>query len=162
QMLGKTIIDKMSVESEYSEMEGLGLLNCTTYFDKYEKSTIQVEGHLHTDPKKRMIRGYEIHMGQTENSGNPPLCRIRRDGRKHDEGAYDIEKKVFGTYLHGFFDLPPGRELLLSMTGKAGPRADERRERDNMDLSIELNLEILAREVKRAVDINKIMEIMGV
>jgi len=162
QMLGKQIIDINSIESETKIIEGLGLLNGCTSFDKYKKITTQVEGHLQTDPLKRRIRGYEIHMGVTENKIDPPLNRVRVDDRNRDEGSYDPEMKVFGTYIHGFFDLPPARELLMSLIGKQMSECKAPACENEVDGIIDENLDKLAKAVKESLDIEWIMDIMGV
>lgn len=162
QMLGKRIVDVNSIESETKSIEGLGLLNGLTYFDRYEKRTTQVEGHLQTDPLKRRIRGYEIHMGRTENSVDPPLNRVRVNDRNKDEGSYDKEMKVFGTYIHGFFDLPPARELLMSLLDSNSVKIKTQEQGNEVDSLIDENLDKLAKAVRESLDIEKIAEIMAV
>ncbi|HOP09095.1 MAG TPA: cobyric acid synthase [Candidatus Methanofastidiosa archaeon] len=162
QMLGKSIIDINSIESDTKETEGLGLLNGVTYFDKYEKSTAQVEGHLQLDPLKRRIRGYEIHMGQTENKLDPPLNRIRAKGKNREDGAYDADMKVYGTYLHGFFDLPPARDLLLSLMGSTEREKGEDGDEGEYDDIVERNLGYLADAIRASIDLESLRKIMGV
>jgi len=163
QILCKRVIDVNSIESETKDVEGLGLLNGVTYFDDYKKTTKQVEGHLNTDPLKRRIRGYEIHMGRTENKSDPPLNRVRVDGRNRDDGAYDQDKMVFGTYLHGFFDLPPARELLMSlMDPEVRPIIESKEDEGEIGALVERNLDHLASVVRSSIDIDEIKEIIGV
>ena len=68
QMLGKKIYDPHSIESPHKEVDGLGLLNIETTFEK-EKTTCQIEGEVNGEWVNRLIgineklKGYEIHMG---------------------------------------------------------------------------------------------------
>ncbi|MHC1709914.1 MAG: cobyric acid synthase [Methanomassiliicoccales archaeon] len=110
QMLGRRIFDVQGLEGGGpSEMNGLGLLDAVTRFDSYDKRTVQVTGCLANGGE---VRGYEIHMGRTERK-EEPLFRLRPDGR--EEGSWNRERKVLGTYLHGVFDLPAFRSFFLSM-----------------------------------------------
>ncbi len=109
QMLSKKIFDPEGVESAYPEVEGIGLLDIETIFDK-EKITSQVSA----EPEKRQtlpynfqgpIRGYEIHMGRTR--GAVGLFRLRRltpgrEPRVVPDGSRN--HNCWGTYIHGIFD----------------------------------------------------------
>ncbi|HTR44357.1 MAG TPA: cobyric acid synthase [Thermodesulfovibrionales bacterium] len=102
QMLGKKIYDPLGVESHHGEMDGLGILNIETTFDK-EKTTCQVEAeitgtrdwgfeiseadtnpqHLTPNPfidpqhlTSNALKGYEIHMGVSR--GDIGLFRLKR------------------------------------------------------------------------------------
>jgi len=77
QMLGLAIEDPLGVENGglARAAEGLGLLPVRTVM-REQKTVRAGVGH---------DRGYEIHMGETH-------------GAEHDEG------RVWGTYMHGFFD----------------------------------------------------------
>jgi len=111
QMLGRQIFDVHGLEGGGpQEMDGLGLLDAVTHFDSYDKRTVQVLGSLATGEGE--VRGYEIHMGRTERS-EEALFRLGPDGR--EEGSWNRERKVMGTYLHGAFDLPSFRRFFLSM-----------------------------------------------
>lgn len=109
QMLGSRILDAHGLEgSGPSDMEGLGLLDAVTHFDSYDKRTLQVRGSLADGGE---VRGYEIHMGRTESSEGS-LFHLEPDGR--EEGSWDRERMVMGSYLHGLFDLPAFRHRFLS------------------------------------------------
>jgi len=106
QMLGKTIKDPFMVESSLEEIEGLSLLPVVTTFAK-EKTTTLSEGIVNTFGAE--VRGYEIHMGQTEleKDALPLIKIIKRNGLNHydsDDGTVNKERTVFGTYMHGIFD----------------------------------------------------------
>ncbi len=98
QMLCSKIIDS-GVESNEGEYEGIGLIEGTTRFTGYEKTTTQVtrssSGVGPILSRISEVSGYEIHMGDTEHPG------IR--GAFQDEGAVSDDGLVIGTYMHGLF-----------------------------------------------------------
>ena len=83
QMLGKRILDPQGIESEHAEVEGLGLLDIETLFEK-EKITCQAEAELNAECGMRnaewkdvgQLKGYEIHMGSS--TGAIGLFKLRR------------------------------------------------------------------------------------
>lgn len=91
QMLGQHISDPHGME-EGGEMEGLGLLPCSTVFGR-DKTRTQVSGNLarvdgiFSALSGQPFTGYEIHMGLSDAEAN-----IIQSGN------------VYGTYLHGLFD----------------------------------------------------------
>jgi adenosylcobyric acid synthase len=109
QMLGRTLIDA-GFESAAGTYPGLDLLDCTTHFASYEKSTTRVTRQARDVPPilsgMGTVTGYEIHMGRTEpGSSREALCG---DGRVSDDGL------VFGTYMHGLFQNPSAANALLT------------------------------------------------
>jgi adenosylcobyric acid synthase len=111
QMLGQKILDPQKVESERTEVAGLGLLDMTTDFMP-EKSTVQVRARVVADrgllagTKGMEVTGYEIHMGQSKNEEETGALNILEtpqgkvdyaDGMLNDDGT------VMGTYMHGLF-----------------------------------------------------------
>jgi adenosylcobyric acid synthase len=111
QMLGTEIIDS-GVEGTggADSIQGLGLLNVTTRFEKYEKQTRQAEkpvtgdGRILGPIKGQDVRGYEIHMGKTE-GGDPAFG---------DDGSVNENGIIIGTYLHGLFENDNFRNSFLS------------------------------------------------
>ncbi len=101
QMLGNEIIDT-GVEGTGGacSIKGLGLLDVTTRFLDYKKQTRQVEkpvtgdGAILGQLKSGKVRGYEIHMGETD-GGEPAFG---------DDGSVSKNGLVIGTYLHGLFE----------------------------------------------------------
>ncbi|MDP2279349.1 MAG: cobyric acid synthase, partial [Nitrospirota bacterium] len=82
QMLGKKIYDPHGIESPHKEVDGLGLLNIETTFEK-EKTTCLVEAELNgkwvnglMGESHKNLKGYEIHMGTS--SGDIGLFKINR------------------------------------------------------------------------------------
>jgi adenosylcobyric acid synthase len=123
QILGRKLFDPYCVESECKEIDGIGLLNIETTFQK-EKVTAQVTAEpLHTFPTSQVLKGYEIHMGVS--SGDIGLFKIRRyidkdisantpvpggevtvPGGEVTVEALDgsINGNCWGTYIHGIFE----------------------------------------------------------
>ncbi|MEX3070917.1 cobyric acid synthase [Vibrio alginolyticus] len=99
QMLGKTIADPNGVESAPGQSEGLGLLDVHTVLTSSKQLT-RTEAIVTLNGKEALAKGYEIHVGRSEVSGETPL---RLDSGLTD-GAISECGQVMGTYLHGFFD----------------------------------------------------------
>src|SRR5660398_193092 len=101
QMLGTEIIDSGIEGTEGAcTIKGLGLLDVSTRFAKYEKKTRQVEkivtgnGKILSAIKGQSVTGYEIHTGETQ-------ADVPAFG---DDGSVSENGLVIGTYLHGLFD----------------------------------------------------------
>lgn len=137
QMLGKHLSNPHSVENNWMEAEGLGLLDVTTIFHR-EKQTFQVEaviedGAIATKTLGECVHGYEIHVGQTTTS-SPWLRRIRtgdqvvesatRESGSFEalDGAKSDDNRIWGCYLHGLFHNDTFRRGWLSSLG-VEPRA---------------------------------------
>ncbi|HQE87094.1 MAG TPA: cobyric acid synthase CobQ [Methanothrix sp.] len=110
QMLGRQIVD-CGIEEAVGTFSGLGLLDATTRFDRYEKRTAQVMrkvtgGGPILDPiRGQKVRGYEIHMGMTEQRGESAF---------EGDGAVSKDGLVIGTYLHGIFENENFRNAFLN------------------------------------------------
>ncbi len=111
QMLGREIVDS-GIEGTGGEVsiKALGLLDVSTHFSEYKKQTKQVEKKISGDGailgplRGEKVRGYEIHMGETE-GGEPAFG---------DDGCVSKDGLVFGTYLHGLFENENIRNSFLS------------------------------------------------
>jgi adenosylcobyric acid synthase len=118
QMCGKTIRDPKSVESEYREVDGLGLLDIETVFDE-TKITCLVEAEIargslfdkQDGSDRPLLKGYEIHMGESTSTSS--LFRVTRLSDREKAAPDATESTHFdgssrgnswGTYLHGIFD----------------------------------------------------------
>ena len=102
QMLGQVLYDPHGIESNYSEMKGLGLLEATTTFHG-DKRTIRVEGKVigGNFACGTQVEGYEIHLGRTQlGEGTLPLILLEEG---HQDGAISQDGFCWGTYLHGIF-----------------------------------------------------------
>ncbi len=99
QMLGKTIADPDGVESTPGTSEGLGFLDVHTVLTNSKQLT-KTEAVVTLNGKQAQARGYEIHVGRSDVSGEQPLRFTNGLG----DGAISECGQVMGTYLHGFFD----------------------------------------------------------
>ena len=97
-MLGKVIFDKKLIESNKSQICGLGLLNVITEM-KNQKKTIKVSAsHCESGIT---FSGYEIHIGETKGEDcSKPFASINH---KLD-GAISKDGLVMGSYIHGMFE----------------------------------------------------------
>jgi adenosylcobyric acid synthase len=124
QMLGRSIADPEGVEAG-GIAEGMGLLDVTTRLLK-KKVTLRIEAeslHLNDRPAPS-VRGYFIHMGETERGYESPCFRIQAvigvsDHQERTvgdlmEGAVCADGTVWGTYIHGIFDRPAFRRAWLN------------------------------------------------
>jgi adenosylcobyric acid synthase len=114
QMLGLSIEDPHGIENHGVPINetGLGLLPIRTVLCK-EKTVRRVRGFLrgnffHAGASGQVpFEGYEIHAGETlYETGASPLTDIERHGATESvvDGAVNEAGRVFGTYVHGFFD----------------------------------------------------------
>lgn len=136
QILGKKIFDPFCVESDWKEMDGLGLLNIETTFEK-TKVTCQVEAEIahdswfvaHNDKSHHLsaincqpLRGYEIHKGIS--SGDIGLFKIKRINSMMPhlntvevmDGS--IKGNCWGTYIHGIFENDSFRRTIINKARK--------------------------------------------
>ncbi|TAK35313.1 MAG: cobyric acid synthase [Chloroflexota bacterium] len=111
QIIGQRIEDPDGVESDQRAAEGLGLLPVRTTFAA-EKTTHQMTGRILVrqgwlgEAHGELVRGYEIHMGQSRQEGADPALQVEtRSGRQadHEDGAIAFDGRVGGTYVHGLF-----------------------------------------------------------
>lgn len=121
QMLGREISDPQGVEAG-GDIQGLGFLDVVTELQPH-KRTGQVEAlplHLNA-ASDDIVCGYEIHMGVTRCGSTPPSFRILRrtvqggwEEEEAEDGAFCLNRFVWGTYIHGVFDRPGFRRLWLN------------------------------------------------
>jgi adenosylcobyric acid synthase len=146
QLLGRCILDPNRVESTEPELQGLGLLDVVTTFER-EKTTREICGsHIETGCH---VEGYEVHMGQTVIGHDmSPFLEISTHGETgtRKEGAVSHHGRVIGTYVHGVFDAPAFRRVFLNqLRQRRGwaplPLAEE--------LSLDRRLDMLADFVEK-------------
>ncbi len=155
-MLGKKISDPVCSEGG-GEINGLGLLDAETVF-KDSKTQIRTSGTVNADTslfpalKGARAAGYEIHMGETHANEKPFL--ITDDGKA--DGAY--RGSVFGTYIHGIFDGEDVSAAVLSelFKRKGLPFSG----RINRSIYKQKQFDILAKEVRKHIDMEKVYEII--
>ena len=175
QMLGEEIRDPEGVEAEGPGIEkggsvlpGMGLLPCVTVFSP-EKTLTRVRAEVLEGPfRGARTEGYEIHMGETvirENAGRPFSVLEREDaGEVRTGGAYEgcSRGNVFGTYLHGLFDSGEMTEKLAQwLCRRKGIRAGETSVLSRKEYK-EQQYDLLAEEVRRALDMEALYRIVGV
>lgn len=168
QMLGKKILDPYNIESEIKETEGLGLLDVSTVIEKEKVTTqtiIQLEpvtSSISKDLPGSLLKGYEIHMGRTENLGDSiPFSRIIKRGEyscSEIDGYISYNSNIFGTYLHGIFDNEIFLRALVSFLYK---KKNMEKEVSINPITKEAEYNELAKIVRESLDIRKIYEIMG-
>jgi adenosylcobyric acid synthase len=158
QMLGKKILDPQKVESDKTEVEGLGLLNVITEFAA-EKSTTQVKARtlskvgLLEGTSGRDITGYEIHMGQTrgeEKNNAFKIIETPQGKTEYADGALDATGMILGTYMHGLFNNDTFRQAFLDnlrrrwglVENSTGTALDKDREYDKLATLLRQNVDI--------------------
>lgn len=162
QMMGKEICDPLNIESNMKRIDGMGILDTVTTLES-EKTMTRVEGYVNLPKYKGNIYGYEIHMGKTivAPGRNSFITINKQNGSKSnkDDGIFNENETVFGTYIHGILDSTEFREYLLnkirikkSIPQRKSPVYEGFREEQ---------LNKLADIIRKALDMNKIYEIMG-
>ncbi|MEY8000260.1 cobyric acid synthase [Clostridium sp. Mt-5] len=174
QMLGKSIKDPYETETDVGEVEGLGLLDIETVFER-EKVTTRIKARSNVDfpmtkndgaleKRKLDVYGYEIHMGICKYGADAkPLFKLIEKNKEKvniEDGALNAKQNVFGTYIHGIFDAIDFREYIAN------------RIRENKGLSYkkstiyedlrEKEIDKLANIVRENIDVGKIYDIMGI
>jgi adenosylcobyric acid synthase len=122
QMLGLTIHDPDGIESVRPITAGLSLLPVTSRFLPI-KSTRQIQGRAQFNrgiiarANGAVIRGYEIHMGQTSGAcANQPFLIEQRSNQpcRYLDGTLSEDGNILGTYIHGLFHNDDLRRAILS------------------------------------------------
>ncbi|MBU2482675.1 MAG: cobyric acid synthase, partial [Proteobacteria bacterium] len=102
QMLGEFVDDPDGLEGPPGETKALGFLPIQTTL-KAPKTTTLSEFKW----DKASGNGYEIHMGHTRINQNQALLNVLSRNAKpcqDIDGCITEDKKIAGTYIHGFFD----------------------------------------------------------
>lgn len=116
QMLGEAISDPEGIAGNAGEIEGLGLLPLRTAYVA-QKRVVQVQATF----AGKQWQAYEIHMGETHvQTPYQPLLQIEECGKAKPEGVR--LGHVWGTYLHGFFEVAETRRALAEAAGIADYR----------------------------------------
>jgi len=118
QLLGERLVDPAGVAGDAGDEPGLGLLPVATHFER-QKILRQVTAEC----AGRRWTAYEIHMGRTVAAA--PVEALQTvwdgDGTSRPEGVR--RGRVWGTYLHGWFEAPEVRALVAGTGGLARHRA---------------------------------------
>ena len=179
QMMGKELKDPYGVEEE-GEQEGLGLLDCRTVFTR-EKVRTQEKARVRRGVRGlealsgQELEGYEIHMGLTENMGGCreflDICKEQDEtGRKESgwiSGLCSLDGRVWGAYLHGFFDAPGAAEAFARWAEGQSPHKkagslfqDRERTAFSWKEYKEREYDRLADLVRQSVDMKEIYRIL--
>ena len=173
QMLGEVLEDPEGIEAGEDtggrSEKGLGLLPMKTVFQKTKIRT-QVEGKfLHLAGALRglsglPICGYEVHMGiSTPLQDVSPLCLVEvksEAGQKEKKADGLFQGSVYGSYIHGLFDVDAVVEALLScLFERKGKKPLIQKEASGKDHK-EAQYALLARHLRTHLDMQKIDQIL--
>ena len=183
QLMGIEVCDPSHVEGDIERLPGLGLLPVTTTMsgekvtrqasfsfasDKHGltrtnisecQSASMTEKEFRVSPcssDANNMRGYEIHMGQTQPFGSAlpsPLLHLS-DGL---QDGYIVDNKCMGTYVHGILDNAPFVDFLLQ------PFAEKLSQTDatfDYQAFKEEQYDKLADHVRQHVDMQRIYQIL--
>ena len=123
QMLGEFVDDPEGLEGRPGRTTALNLLPVQTVL-KAPKTTTLSDFEWEGEKGK----GYEIHMGSTIlKSGMSMLKILARNSTPcmETDGCVELNKKIAGTYIHGFFDSSRVLSKWLKMIGLDLPCPDE-------------------------------------
>ncbi|SFR58733.1 cobyric acid synthase [Thiomicrospira sp. ALE5] len=152
QMLGTMINDPNHIESDQTQIPGLGLMDYTTTFYPH-KQLINRQGLLQlpglVEPAK--ISGYEIHQGITDFNHYAPAIQWQNGDT---DGAVSNDNQIFVSYCHGLFDQPEALQTLLNWAGLA--------ETETFDLNQqrEQQLNRLADTLEQHLDLENILNLL--
>jgi adenosylcobyric acid synthase len=172
QMLGKELVDEKGIEGGSPMIiRGLGLIDISTKFDFYDKTTNQLEaeiigsGGIFDQVRGQKVVGYEIHMGSSTlgEKANPIFKVVKRGDSRFErlDGASDQSGIIFGTYLHGLFDDPPLRRALVEFLSRKKQLKTNFHREGNIQKIWEESLERLAQIARANTDMKKVYELVG-
>ncbi len=151
QALGTKIIDY--VESRAGEVDGLGLLPNKTLMEG-QKVVSRSSGYVIAGPGAGVhVSGYEIHYGKTE-SINPHLIINKRNGSEVTAPDGEVQGNVIGTYLHGILE---NDSYLLSLINMLRAKKGLQPLNLPVPLSYEPALDLLANELEKRINVDKIL-----
>lgn len=169
QMLGLKVMDPFHIESSLESVPGLALLNAITTINP-EKTIAQVKGKVlakeRTYGYSDELTGYEIHHGETELlEDTEPFMEITQRGGikcKVYDGAISHDGRIWGTYLHGIFDNDQFRIAFVNHIRKIKALTPIHESRGySFNYNKQVQYDLLAQEVRKSLDIDKIYQIMG-
>lgn len=148
QMLGQYLKDEHGVEGG-GEMKGIGLLPHSTEFSESKTRKSQIGKLANVDGifnglSGMEYEGYEIHMGISKGFGN-----IINEGN------------IYGTYIHGIFDRSEISSEIVKTLMKTKGIEISQNDIIDMDKYKEKQYEILAQNLEKAIDVDKLLKILG-
>jgi adenosylcobyric acid synthase len=165
QMLGVTIYDPDGIESAASTTAGLSLLPVTSRFLPM-KSTHQIGARallgrgLLARATGAPIRGYEIHMGQTDgvNTSQPFQIEQRSQESCSDlDGSLSEDGNILGTYIHGLFHNDDLRRAILS---ELAARKGKQLPAVTSSFSLDEQYDRLADHVRKSLNMDLILRLL--
>jgi adenosylcobyric acid synthase len=139
QMLGQRLLDPHHVESDETEVAGLGHLELTTQFQT-TKIVGRRRGHFLVDadaPHDTRVEGYEIHHGVSHHA-YPALFELWDPSTSRLPAKEGVRTShVWGTYLHGLFDAPAFRHQFSRWVNADIPHLSPVHRTDALQTSIE-------------------------
>jgi adenosylcobyric acid synthase len=158
QMLGHKIIDPIGVGGPKGEEKGLDLLKVTTIM-KSKKTLLNTEGFSLLYNERQPIKGYAIHHGQTEpTEGRNPCFVLNKYG---PEGTKTSDLRIWGTYLHGIFDLPEFRRSFIDHIRKRKGLRPLKNPNLSWQEFKDTQYNLLANHLKENIRLNTILHITG-
>jgi len=155
QIMCRTLSDPLGIEGHGpSSADGLGLFDAVTEWKKDGGRRRKVRGTFGITGG--IVNGYEIHSGDTGTKEDPLFTLSFFGGSEEKEGSVNLEKKLFGTYVHGLFDEPSFRRYILEMTGKYIPTTCSEM---SYDAILDRTLDELADAFGSSVDMEKFVRI---
>jgi adenosylcobyric acid synthase len=163
QMMGVVIEDPFGVESDMKKAEGIKLIDRHTVLTE-KKKTFQVTAELSGPGVKEgiRVRGYEIHMGDTDGGGRPFAIVKERNSKpvRVEDGYVSDDGNLWGTYIHGIFDDDRFRGALLNeLRSRKGISA--RRCSQSFAESQDKAISTFADVVEKGVDMERLYNIIG-
>lgn len=153
-MLGQHLFDPQKLEGSTEYLRGMGLLPVETTFTA-EKTRTRVKGTVQAAPFQGIVLdGYEIHMGISQVKGEP-FCTLDNG---HADGCH--AGNVYGTYLHGLFDTGRLAEAMIRELARRKGLDPGKIEIMPHEEYVQQQYDILADGVRRALDMEKVYEIM--
>ena len=150
-------------------MQGMGLLPSETVFTGQKTRTrvngtfVHVEG-IFEDLEGVQFEGYEIHMGETtyveEMVVQEHMNQIQDSisGRISEDGISD--GNVYGTYVHGIFDMEGVTEVIINALAKKKGITLEKAAGMDLKAFKEEQYDKLADGIRAHLDMTRIYEIM--
>ena len=157
QILGESVRDPLGVEGTPQAAAGLGLLPVATTMAG-DKTTTQVRAR--TPEGGPELTAYEIHLGVTEprGIGGPAFEITHRNGQpvKVADGWVSPDGRLWGTYLHGLFDNDEFRRGFLKQLARPARDGGPPSPALSFRAFQEAQLDRLAEEMRRHLDIPRI------
>ncbi|MCE5325533.1 MAG: cobyric acid synthase [Planctomycetaceae bacterium] len=162
QMLGASIDDPRGVEGPPGQTAGLGVLDLQTTLAA-DKTLTRTAGIWRSLGQR--VDGYEIHMGVTQQPAamEGALEIATRNGKASPglDGCISADGKVWGTYLHGLFDVVEFRRAFLR---ELCPHlADQFDDESSQSIAAfrDKQYDLLAEHFRKHLDMKRLSEIVG-